>query len=95
MKNIVLNAWKSIDYTLIARVNDNGEVHEFVAAYAYDETDGTWCQGHYFEKMNDAMAYINGLVDEHIEQIQEQYFNDPEVQRGFHQQDIIDMYRAE
>lgn len=59
MKNIVLETYKSINCTLIARVNGKGEVHEFVVAYAYDETDGTWGQGHYFQNLSDAMAYIN------------------------------------
>lgn len=45
MKNVVLEKYEEIDYVLIARVKDNGEVHEYVAAWCYNESDKTWGTG--------------------------------------------------
>lgn len=72
MKNVVLEKYEEIDYVLIARVKDNGEVHEYVAAWHYNESDKTWGQGHYFSDLSSAVDYINQKYDEWIERQEEE-----------------------
>lgn len=43
----------------------------------------------------EAMQELNKALYEREEAMIEAYYNDPIVNEGFHQQDIIDMYRRE
>lgn len=43
------------NYTIL--VNPDNSVTPYVAAWMYDEEDGTWAQGHYFKDLHDAMEY--------------------------------------
>lgn len=94
MRNIVMKRYPPINYVLIARVQDDDSVYEYVAAFNYDE-DGTWGQGHYFHELDYAIAYLNGLCEERHKEVIEQYENDPMVHEGWAQQDLIDSYRRE
>lgn len=95
MKNILLKKYPSIDYALIARVREDETVKEFVATWGYDDETKSWSQGHYFLHLNEAMDYIDGLLEERKQEFIEAYENDPLVHEGWHQQDVIDMYRRE
>lgn len=95
MRNVVMKYYPSIDYVLIARVQDDDSVYEYVAAFNYDDEDGTWGQGHYFHELDYAIAYLNGLCEERHKGVIEQYENDPMVHEGWAQQDLIDSYRRE
>lgn len=57
MKSMVMK--KDGDYTLVARVNEDGTIHEYVVAWCYDECDDTWAQGHYFSDIVDAVCYMD------------------------------------
>lgn len=65
MANKVLKLYPEIDYALIERTNEKGEVYEWVCAWAYDEDTKEWGQGHYFFDLNDAKAYIKDKIDEY------------------------------
>ena len=56
MKNLVLKT--KGDYTLVARVRDNFTVYEYVVAWCYDEKSDSWCQGHYFSDIEEAVRYF-------------------------------------
>lgn len=56
--NILISTYPNIDYALIYR--PKGE--EWVAAYGYNETDGTWAQGHYFDDILKATRWIENLI---------------------------------
>lgn len=56
MKNLVLETRN--DYTLIARVRENFTVHEYIVAWCYDRESDSWCQGHYFFDIEDAVEYF-------------------------------------
>lgn len=43
------------DYTVL--VNPNNSVTPYVVAYRYDEEDGSWAQGHYFDNVRGALEY--------------------------------------
>ena len=58
MKTVVLSEYPACNYTLLARINDRDEVHEFVAAFMYDKDSKTWGQGHYFSTLESAYGYI-------------------------------------
>lgn len=64
MKNILLQKYPSIDYALLARVRKDDTVHEYVAAWGYNDETKSWSQGHYFVDLDGAMEYINGLIKE-------------------------------
>lgn len=49
-------------------------------------------EGYEPEEINDA---ISQALSEAQEEFMEQYEDDPMVQEGWHQQDVIDMYRRE
>ena len=66
MKNIILEQFKEIDYTLIARVKEDNTVHEFVAAWRYDKESDSWEQGHYFKNVKDAIRYMDEKRTEYI-----------------------------
>lgn len=55
-KNIVLATYNDIDYALI-RLWDN-DLTPFCAAWGYNPETETWCQGHYFRTLDDAIDYI-------------------------------------
>lgn len=57
--NIVIAEFPNINYTLIYR----GANGEWVAAYGYDKTDGSWAQGHYFEDITKAVRWIQNKID--------------------------------
>lgn len=65
MANKVLKLYPEIDYALIERTNEKGEVYEWVCAWAYDEETNSWGQGHYFFDLNDAYKYIQDKLDEY------------------------------
>ena len=55
MNNLKL---QTIDqYTIVARIREDGTIKEFVAAYGYDDTTGTWGQGNYFTKLEYAVDF--------------------------------------
>lgn len=95
MRNVVMKYYPSIDYVLIARVQDDDSVYEYVAAFNYDDEDGTWAQGHYFSELDNAIEYLNEKCEERHKEVIEQYENDPMVHEGWAQQDLIDSYRRE
>lgn len=43
------------DYTVL--VNPNNKVTPYVVAWKYNEEDGSWAQGHYFEELRPAMEF--------------------------------------
>ena len=59
-------------YTIIARfpmieyvlLNRHTNYNSFVAAWAYDDNDGTWGQGHYFENEESAREYIKQVYED-------------------------------
>lgn len=55
------------EYSIIARVKDNGSVHEYVVAWIYNEHDDSWAQGHYFFDLKDAMDYFTRITNKHLE----------------------------
>jgi hypothetical protein len=66
MKKQILKVGKN--GALVARVRDNGEVFEYVSAWAFDPNTETWGQGHYFtphgdyttaEALKDATDHFN------------------------------------
>lgn len=56
MNFTVLEKYPEIDYVLVYRPE---AVDKFVAAWHYDEERGSWGQGHYFNKLRNAVNYIN------------------------------------
>ena len=51
------------DYTLLIRLNDDGEVLDttpqpFIVAYQYDKKTDTWAQGHYFHNLQSAIQFM-------------------------------------
>ena len=56
MKKLVLSSLG--DYTLIARVKDDGTVHEYVVAWCYNSEKDYWCQGYYFKDLSEAMFFM-------------------------------------
>lgn len=52
---IVVERYTDLNYTLIYR---NSSYQPWVAAWGYHEGKGYWEQGHYFERLEDAMAFI-------------------------------------
>ena len=52
----VVMKFPAIDYVLIHRETD---FQPWVAAYHYCAESGTWGQGHYFSKKENALEYIN------------------------------------
>lgn len=65
MANKVLKLFPEIDYALVERTNEKGEVYEWVCAWAYDEETNSWGQGHYFFDLKDAYEYIQDKLDEY------------------------------
>ncbi len=41
-------------------INRKTAFQPWIAAYEYDETDGTWGNGNYFDRIEDAISYITG-----------------------------------
>ena len=56
---VLLEEYPEIDYALVWR---DSKLSPFVAAWGLDKATGSWCQGHYFTKLNDAMEYINNKL---------------------------------
>ena len=61
--NEVLERFPDINYVVVWRHNDEIGFSEFVAARAYDETDGTWGSGSYFHSLVSAMDYIKDIYE--------------------------------
>ena len=59
MKNIVLYA--KGEYTLLARVNKENKVHEYVVAWLLEE-NGTWSSGAYVNDLQVAMQILEDKV---------------------------------
>ena len=59
MKNIVLYA--KGEYTLLARVNKENKVHEYVIAWLLEE-NGTWASGTYVNDLQVAMQILEDKV---------------------------------
>lgn len=62
MNNILLSKReeKRTSNFLVARLNDKGELLEFVVCSHYnnDGNNPNWDWGHYFDKLADAMEYL-------------------------------------
>lgn len=58
MRNILLKKYPQINYALIVRLSKDDTVREYVAAWWYQDNE-TWCQGHYFKDIEDALEFIN------------------------------------
>lgn len=56
----VIARYPAADYVLIDR---NCDYCRYIAAWCYDELDGTWGQGHYFDKKEDAVDWCNKKVN--------------------------------
>lgn len=56
MRNFVIQTQGN--YSLLARIKDNGELHEFCVAYGYDKETDSWGYGSYFTKLENAMAFL-------------------------------------
>ena len=52
---VVVNEYPDIDYVLVYR---GGTCQPWVAAWGYNKEKSYWNQGHYFEKLEDAIEYI-------------------------------------
>ncbi len=52
----VLERYPKIDYVIVHWPENT--LTPWVAAWGYDEEKGSWCQGHYFCELKDAMKYI-------------------------------------
>lgn len=50
MKNIILTDVNKDGYTMLARVKEDGTVHEYVVAYGYVSEEIGWASGNYFGK---------------------------------------------
>lgn len=51
------------DYTLLAKHYDNGEFHEYVVAFGYEE-NGSWWRGHYFwHDLDGALDYFRSQTE--------------------------------
>ena len=61
--NEVLERYPNIDRTVVWRHNEETGFSEFVVARAYDETDGTWGSGSYFQSLVSAMGYIKDIYE--------------------------------
>ena len=55
--NILIEHDLATGYALLKREGENVPL-PYVAAYAYDESDGTWGQGHYFADLDEALGYF-------------------------------------
>ena len=53
--NIVLDRYDK--YVILKR---NTKFQPFIVAYNYDESNGTWQQGHYFNSLIGAVEYVKG-----------------------------------
>lgn len=55
----IIAKYPAADYVLIDR---HCKTCRYVAAWCYDELDGVWGQGHYFNNKEDAVEYCNMKV---------------------------------
>ena len=58
---IVVAEYPEIEYTLIYR---DSKYEPWVAAWGYKKERNSWCQGHYFADLEDAVRYITQLKEE-------------------------------
>lgn len=80
----VLERYPSIDYAIVHWPEN--ELTPWVAAWGYDEEKGSWCQGHYFRELKDAMKYILrklGVITEEKYVVTYNYQEDPELHGVF------------
>ena len=56
---ILVAEFPKVDYVLIYRSTTD----DWIAAYHYDSETKSWAQGHYFEKIEDAMRWIQNKID--------------------------------
>lgn len=54
---LVIAENKNKDYTLIFR---NAQYQPWVVAWGYNKAERYWCQGHYFNDLADAAAFMYG-----------------------------------
>ena len=52
-----------VDYALVKR---EATYDPWIAAYHYDDSDGTWGQGHYFQTEEDALDWIRRKYEEEL-----------------------------
>lgn len=59
MKNItILKEYPEKEYTII---NRHTKYNQIVACWGFDKESNTWSQGHYFDTLLDACAYVESL----------------------------------
>lgn len=64
MKNLVLKI--DGEYALIARVREDGTVHEYVVAWCYKKETDSWGQGHYFSDIVEAVCYFDKGLEQKL-----------------------------
>lgn len=58
-KFVIVERFPEIDYVLLRR---DTNFQPWIAAWAYNEEDEHWGQGHYFEEFIDAVRYIDSKL---------------------------------
>lgn len=66
--NIILATYPEINYTLIAKCDNDGHCIEIICAYQYDKSSDSWNQGHCYESLDLAIDYIRDKLKKHNEQ---------------------------
>lgn len=66
--NIILTTYPAINYTLIAKCDNDGHCIEFICAYQYDKSSDSWNKGHYYESLDLAIDYIRDKIKKHNKQ---------------------------
>ena len=93
---IILEEYPEIEYTIMKR---DTKFQPWMAVWQLDKETGTWSNGHYFERLTDAVAFVEwkkkGVYRDKIEEIATQlisFINDSE---DYELDEVLDDYGIE